>query len=130
MIESWTQEQRLTALMRMPWGIVIERDEDDSSFVIQVREIPDAIGTGADEKLAAIDLWESLRESLRVRLIYGDDLPLPPGTIAPWVTGAAPPAAQLTPQRVPLLKGIDGWAAPRQTATSAGTGTEYHLAPR
>ena len=127
MTQIWSREQQLTALMRMPWGVALERDSEDDSFVLQIREIPDAIGTGADEKAAAVDLWESLRESLRVRLEHGDDIPLPPGLVAPWLTDAAPPAPRPTPQRVPLLKGAEGWAPPRQILKSSGTGTSFQL---
>lgn len=129
MTQSWSREQQLTALMRMPWGVSIEHETDDNTVVLQIREIPDAIGTGDDEKAAAVDLWESLRESLRVRLEHGDDITLPAGMVAPWLTNAAPPASRPTPQRVPLLKGEEGWAPPKQILQSTGTGTSFQLTP-
>lgn len=81
---NWTSQQQLTALMRLPWSLRIERDESDGSLIAEVAEIPDAIATGNTAKELAKDLWESLAASLQIRLEHGDMIPLPPGCVLPW----------------------------------------------
>lgn len=82
----WTTEQKLDALMRLPWTIVPETDSADGSLVAQVREVPDAIATGQSKRELARELWESLRASLEIRLLHGDEIPMPAGrTVLPWM---------------------------------------------
>lgn len=82
--DTWTPQQRLLALMRLPWTVRVERDEADGSWVAQVAEVPDAIATGRSMKELARDLWESLTASLEIRLEHGDAVPLPHGSALPW----------------------------------------------
>lgn len=89
---NWTPQQKLMALMRLPWSLRIERDELDGSLIAEVAEIPDAIATGSTVKELAKDLWESLAASLQIRLEHGDMIPLPPGSVLPW--------SEKTPQRI------------------------------
>ena len=98
-------QARLTALMRLPWTIHVKRDEEDGSLVAQVAEVPDAIGTGADSKHVAKDLWESLYASLEMRLEHGDEIPLPEGVAAPWSSGAEPPSA---PEEIVVGQSLSG----------------------
>jgi predicted RNase H-like HicB family nuclease len=81
---TWSREDQLVALMRLPWHVSVERAED-GYLVARVAEVPDAIGTGATEKELARDLWSSLVESLDARLEADAPLPLPQGTIEPWI---------------------------------------------
>lgn len=83
----WTNEQKIDGLMRLPWSLSVEKDDD--GLVARVAEIPDAIATGANEKALALDLWESLRASLSVRVEHGDPIPLPVGSVLPWLSGGA-----------------------------------------
>jgi predicted RNase H-like HicB family nuclease len=80
---NWTIREQVEALMRLPWTLHVERDED-GSFVARVAEIPDAIGSASGTKKLAVDLWESLAASLEIRLEHGDPIPLPKGSILPW----------------------------------------------
>jgi predicted RNase H-like HicB family nuclease len=77
-----TMEERV-ALMRLPWSVRVERDEDNG-LVARVAEIEDAIATGEDEKALALDLWEAIQASLTARLEHGDQVPLPKGYRLPW----------------------------------------------
>jgi predicted RNase H-like HicB family nuclease len=81
----WTTDRKLDALMRLPWTLLPERDAVDGTLVIQVAEVPDAIATGRTPRELALDLWQSLRASLEIRLEHGDAIPLPAGrSVLPW----------------------------------------------
>lgn len=80
---AWNRESKLDALMRLPWSVTVER-EDDGSLFARVAEVPDAIADGEDDKSLARDLWDSLRASLALRLDQGDPIPLPAGRLLPW----------------------------------------------
>jgi predicted RNase H-like HicB family nuclease len=88
---NWTTEEQLRALMRLPWSILVEKDQHDGSFAAQVREIPDAIATGDTMRELGRDLWESLWASLDIRLKHNDVIPLPEGSRLPW-DGEPPPS--------------------------------------
>lgn len=79
----WNRESKLDALMRLPWTVNVEREEDGSLFA-RVAEIPDAIADGDDDRSLARELWDSLRASLAFRLDHGDPIPLPAGRLLPW----------------------------------------------
>lgn len=96
--QNWTNEDKLAALLRLPWTIGVQRDPD-GTLVARVAEIPDAIATGENEHELQKDLWDTLAESLRVRLEYGDDVPLPGGQRAPWELGA--------PKRAPDVRYVE-----------------------
>jgi len=87
--ESWTEERKLAALMRLPWDVRIAR-ERDGSLVAEVAEIRDAIATGGTAKELAKDLWESLYASLAARLRNEDPIPIPAGRELPWVETPEP----------------------------------------
>lgn len=72
-----TQLQRLLAL---PWTIVSEMTPEGDR-ILRVREIPSAIGTGGTDEEIERDLMESLEASLRAYLHFGDDVPVPDGTV-------------------------------------------------
>lgn len=82
---TWTDENKIQALLRLPWRFRVERNEDEGYFVARVDEIPSAIATGKTAAELEPALWESLSESLEVLLEFGDPIPLPP-TVAryPW----------------------------------------------
>jgi predicted RNase H-like HicB family nuclease len=81
----WTHEQKLAALLRLPWTIHVERDESEGYLVGRVREVPSALATAEDPKDLERELWESLRVSLEVYLDHGDVPPLPAGASRlPW----------------------------------------------
>ena len=82
-IQNWTAQEKLAALMRLPWTLRIT-EEPDGSRVARVEEIPDAIATGRTSKELAVDLWESLAGSLEIRLEHDDPIPLPKGSTLPW----------------------------------------------
>lgn len=86
----WTRELKLRALMQLPWDVRITA-EDDGSLFGQIAEVSDAVADGASETELAKELWESLYESLAVRLDRGDDIPLPVGRQLPWLQHMEPP---------------------------------------
>lgn len=93
MTPQWTPAQKVAVLMRLPWTVRVETDAVDNSFVARVAEVPDAIATGSTESALSLDLWHSLKASLECRLEFGDELPVPQGTVLPWEAGKAPAAA-------------------------------------
>src|SRR5437588_156096 len=82
--EGWTREQKLAALMRLPWTVRAEHNATDGYSVARVAELPSVIATGSNDRELARDLWESLQASLSVYLDYDDPLPLPSGAQLPW----------------------------------------------
>jgi predicted RNase H-like HicB family nuclease len=90
----WTPEQKLDALMKLPWTVVSGRNEEDGYYVARVAELEGVLATGATLKELGRDLWESLRSGLACRLEFDDDIPLPAGIRAPWELMAAPAAVQ------------------------------------
>ena len=89
---NWTREQKLAALLRLPWTIRVERDEDEGYLIARVAEIPSALATADTDADLERELWESLQVSLEVYLDHGDNVPLPPSAKAlPW---ERPPQAQ------------------------------------
>lgn len=88
-------DDKLQALMRLPWTITAERDVDEGYWVARVREIPDALATGDSEKELAVEVWDALRASLGMRLEHNDEIPLPRGVLAlPWQLKVDPPRPQ------------------------------------
>lgn len=88
---NWSRDQKLAALMALPWTVSVEHDSD-GSLIARVAEMPDSIATGETEKALARDLWESIEASLSVRLDNDDPFVVPPGITLPWELGKAPPA--------------------------------------
>lgn len=87
--QGWTREDKILALIRLPWDVRITKEEDGSLFA-QIAEISDAVADGENERELAVDLWESLYASLAVRLDRGDPVPLPEGHGLPWATSGSP----------------------------------------
>jgi hypothetical protein len=89
---SWTLEQKLSALLRLPWTIQVERSAAEGYLVSRVLEIPSAIATADSEDELEDETWASLRASLEVYLENDDPIPLPPGiTALPWDIKVAAP---------------------------------------
>lgn len=98
----WTFEQKLQALMALPWSLAVTEDQDNSGLVVRVTEVPDAIATGKNEKELARDLWESLYASIACRLEHGDAIPLPPGHQLPWLAKRPVPRIPIERDEVEL----------------------------
>jgi predicted RNase H-like HicB family nuclease len=111
---NWTREQKLRALMRLPWTVQTERNPEDGYLVARVVELPSVIATGDTEKELARDLWESLEASLAVYLDYGDEIPLPTGQVLPWDRSDAAETGSVYAE----LRG-DAWEVSRESAMSA-----------
>lgn len=80
---TWTTDQKLESLIRLPWTISSEISPEGDRL-LRVAEIPSAVGSGADDLEAESDLWESLRASLAAYLHFDDPIPLPDGCVLPW----------------------------------------------
>lgn len=64
--------------MSLPWTIVRETTPE-GDHVLKIAELPSVVVSGdTDEELHA-ELSESLRESLRAYLHFGDSIPVPAG---------------------------------------------------
>lgn len=106
---TWTREQKLAALLRLPWTIRVERDVDEGYIVARIGEIPSAIATGDTEAELERDLWESLRMSLQVYLDHDDEIPLPVAAKGlPWEL--KPPAQRVRAIIVARRRG-EAWDA-------------------
>lgn len=88
-------EADLQRLLRAPWTIIREVSPE-GDVLLRVKEIPSAVGSGSTHDELVADLWESLTESLRAYLHFGDAVPLPQGASDSFVRlspQAAPPKA-------------------------------------
>lgn len=87
---TWTESDKLQYLLRLPWTIVPDRDA--SGLVLRVKELPAALAAGSDIDDLGSSFWESLTETLRAYLHFGDPIPLPPGVRSlPWNAPSQPP---------------------------------------
>lgn len=114
----WTSEEKLQALMRLPWSVKLERDPRDGSLIAQVDELPDAIATGDNEQDLARDLWEAIEASLACRLEYGDPLPLPQGNVIPWEGSAQPSSERPNVRQAKIQLTGEVWTRPFSTVNS------------
>jgi hypothetical protein len=96
----WTPQQKLMALMRLPWSVRVKQDDVRGSFTAQVAEIPEVMGTGNSMKELGKSLWVSLADNLERRLKRGDMVPLPPGKKLPW-DGERSPRVEAIELQVP-----------------------------
>lgn len=76
-------EQDIQRLMRLPWTIMREVTPE-GDVLLRVKEIPSAVGSGDTDEGRIADLWESLSESLRALIHFGDEIPLPDGVNESW----------------------------------------------
>jgi len=81
---SESRSSQLEHLLRLPWTIVKEVTPE-GDHLLRVAEIPSAVGSGATREETEADLWESLEESLRAYLHFGDPIPVPAGPQPGWV---------------------------------------------
>lgn len=91
-----SSESDLQGLLRLPWTIVKEVTPE-GDVLLRVKEIPSAVGSGSTVDELVADLWESLTESLRAYLHFGDRIPLPQGVSDSWVRLNPKPAASKAP---------------------------------
>ena len=96
---NWTSQEKLAALMRLPWSIRVEQEAGGGPLVAHVGELPDAVARGDSIKALGKHLWISLSESLARRLERGESIPLPPGRPLPW-DGPLPSRAESVELRV------------------------------
>jgi predicted RNase H-like HicB family nuclease len=84
---TWTIEQKLTYLLRLPWDITVEeeRDGEEVYHVGRVQEIPSALATGATLQELERELWDSLEASLECYLLNNDPIPMPDNRVLPWM---------------------------------------------
>lgn len=80
---TWTTDQKLESLLRLPWTISSETTPEGDRL-LRVAEIPSAVGSGTDDLEVESDLWESLRAFLAAYLHFDDEIPLPEGCDLPW----------------------------------------------
>jgi predicted RNase H-like HicB family nuclease len=107
----WTTEQKLAALMRLPWSVTVAPNVEEGYLVARVAELPSAVATGEDERALGRDLWAAIEASLACYLEFGDPIPLPAGAALPW-EGPQVPAARIVPLH---LRGA-AWEATASTA--------------
>lgn len=108
---TWSNQQKLAFLMRLPWSVRVETDPTDLSLFASVAEIPDALADAADDEELLRALWDSLYSSLSVRLEHGDPIRVPSGIVLPWDAGIAPPRA-----RWPLQQDLRAVVEPTSSA--------------
>jgi predicted RNase H-like HicB family nuclease len=111
---AWTDEQKVEALLRLPWTVSVEKSPE-GDLVAHVLEIPGVVATGVTMKALGIDLWQSLKAALECFLEFNDDIPLPAGSGLPWVGNSAP-----LERRVRGVMEGDGWS-PAVMSTAASS---------
>ena len=85
-------EQDIQRLLHLPWTII--RDvTPEGDVLLRVKEIPSAVGSGDSDEERIAELWQSLSESLRALLHFGDTVPLPDGLQESW-TRISPAASK------------------------------------
>lgn len=77
-------EAELRRLLFLPWTIVPEVTPEGDRL-LRVLEVPSAVGHGETDEELERDLWESLKESLKAYLHFGDPIPLPSGIPQSWL---------------------------------------------
>ena len=85
-------EMDLQRLLHLPWTVVKDTTPEGDEL-LRVREIPSAVGFGESDQERVDDLWQSLTESLRAYLHFGDEVPVPEGAADSW-TRIAPPVSE------------------------------------
>ena len=99
-------QMELDRLLALPWTVLREQTPD-GDVVLRVKEIPSATGSGVTDEQREAELWESLTQSLRAYLHFGDAVPVP--TDSPRFVRQAP---SLTVANEPV------WTAPLEKQTS------------
>lgn len=80
----FTNEQKIELLLRLPWTIVPEAEEDGST-TLGVKELPAVIATGDSPAELEKDFWAAMRSVLGAYLDEGETPPLPTRvTVLPW----------------------------------------------
>jgi predicted RNase H-like HicB family nuclease len=72
-------DRQLDHLMSLPWTIVRETTPEGDR-ILKVAELPSVIASGETDEEMNVELAESLRESLRAYLHFGDPIPVPAST--------------------------------------------------
>lgn len=115
----WSQEEKLLALMALPWDVRVTT-EDDGSLFAQVTEVRDAVADGADERELSRELWESLYASLALRLEGNLPVPLPKGHALPWEQRESPEWHPTTAVAGPLLLHREAYLKALHSQDAAG----------
>lgn len=92
---TWTIEQKLAALLRLPWTLRVQRDAAEGYFIAECTEMPEVTATATDERLLDRELWAAMETALRAR-IDDDDVVLPRGTkVRPWEAARRTPGIRI-----------------------------------
>ena len=75
--DMWSNEQKLDALLKLPWSLRMTQNTEEGYWVMRVEELPAALATAETPHALEGAFWESLRETLSVFLEHGDVIPLP-----------------------------------------------------
>jgi predicted RNase H-like HicB family nuclease len=71
-------DRKLERLMSLPWTIVRETTPE-GDHILRIAELPSVVVSGNTDEEMNAELAESLRESLRAYLHFGDPIPVPAG---------------------------------------------------
>lgn len=82
-MKSDQRQMDIQRLLHLPWTIVKETTPEGDAL-LRVKEIPSAVGCGESDDERIKDLWESLTESLRAYVHFGDPVPMPSGVSDSW----------------------------------------------
>jgi hypothetical protein len=84
---TWTKDQKLEYLLRLPWTIIPD-STPEGDHLLRVVELPAAVGCGDDEESLVADFWESFRSTIEAYLEMGGNPPLPASVKGlPWMKG-------------------------------------------
>jgi predicted RNase H-like HicB family nuclease len=116
--DQWSNDQKLEALMALPWTLKFDTDSLDGSLTAEVAELPEAIATGKDTKELAVSLYDALNASLASRLEHDDPIDLPPGCVLPWHRPAPTVRTRVDAYVVGDIAKLDAWTATTKTVTA------------
>jgi predicted RNase H-like HicB family nuclease len=69
-------DRQIEHLMSLPWTIVRETTPEGND-ILKIAELPSVVVSGDTDEEMTAELAESLRESLRAYLHFGDPIPVP-----------------------------------------------------
>jgi hypothetical protein len=114
----WTTEQRIEALLRLPWTIQVETSPEGDRL-LRVAELPSVVGCGADEQQREADHWASLGAAFEAYLHFGDPIPLPAGAALPWARERRPEWGSVVAAVIRRRQSWEGQSVPDAESTAA-----------
>lgn len=80
-----TRDEKVARLLELPWTVRTGQDALKQEHLAWVLELPDLCAAAPRDGHELMEaLRASIRRNLRIRLYFGDEIPLPAGCRLPW----------------------------------------------